>query len=1077
MNVVFADSLNDETLSDIVARDAVLWLTDPEPLAEPENTSIASLMRGPWRAVFVESTSSDLATALSQQTVNLENQHIGSSHVIASDPSSIVLQRRAQPVFFLNGLSDRKGAEGSSLSKNSALRRRFNMTARLRSLEPRRIVVLGAHPVAAITEIADLWDSEFRALITIVSVDPSTSKDVADCLAQATDLAAIHWITESARDFATVISSRLQELAEDARILVSAQLPGGQVFNVDLAQAEAQEQPLSDSCEFVRLRDTLPVSEQDLSLEEFRQFFARSEPAWRAYAAGLPWTPDRMPEQELLIGLRRQLTEPPGSVQVFSVVSEPGAGGTTQARSLAFTAAKAGFPPIFVKQHSDIPSALELANFLFRATQQLVETAGRSLMTDLGGPVWLLVLDVQHIGRGTEDFQRLCAELTRSGRRVAILTVVPSEAPLSLPDSIVHKELIYVGHDLEFDDVSSLGRHLNAYLRHFGGAKSADEWRNFWQAHRPDIDTGSASFWIALEFWLAGYLNLGESIQSWVLRQFKSLSAEAQVKKGLLEIAAFSVERRAIPERLLGDLQSPRLPWSIALGSGRREAPGLGLVQSDAVPYGRVWAIAHDVLARYLLNGVWNDRPLCEQLALAKTEDPVALRLSLIEGVSASVSMGESFAHPFAVALATHVLKLEERVGNAEFFPHWRRVLAILGRVPDSVRLNSRAFNHHVAISRRRITQGDLFQLTMDEKTSLLHQGVREVEFALEQIDATPDDESDLNLLNTLALLYQDLARLERGPVGNKEKLAHYLAKSEEVTNRALKENPNSPYVLETAAKNLLRQRLDMADESQRVEFAAKALSFVFQASRLDSAAFRRMSLGLLASEALRALRVPEAKAAVERLCELGSPYGYIAKAWRALPIADDDEATLLLDKIDPILAGEVVAVLNEAPERDWLLVRLQYDLIVIATPHDFQAQLRLLDELSTTRGYQLSLQQCLEQAVLLHIEGQHKAATEAYRKLRPRIKAAQVVVFVPPRLRWLLTPDKTLRATCTARVVDSVGDTRGMAKVTELSGTLAPFNAQEFDKARMAPNEQFKCQVTFAAMGPFLKPVISGHR
>jgi hypothetical protein len=292
-----------------------------------------------------------------------------------------------------------------------------------------------------------------------------------------------------------------------------------------------------------------------------------------------------------------------------------------------------------------------------------------------------------------------------------------------------------------------------------------------------------------------------------------------------------------------------------------------------------------------------------------------------------------------------------------------------------------------------------------------------------------------------------------------------------------LKENPNSSYVLETAAKNLLRQRLDLTDEGQKVEAAAKALSFVFQASRLDSAAFRRMSLGLLASEALRALRAPVAEAAVEKLCRMGSPYGYVAKAWRVLPVADDDEATLLLDSIDPALASTAAGVLNESPERDWLLIRLLYDLEVIAKPRDFPTQLRLLDELSATRGYQLSLQQSLERAVLLHIEGQHKAAVEEFRTLRPRIKAAQVVVFVPPRLRWLLTSDRSRHATCTARVVDSVGSARGMAKVTELGGTLAPFNSQEFDKIRMAPGEQFKCQVTFAAMGPFLKPTIGEAR
>ncbi|WP_124479405.1 hypothetical protein [Burkholderia stagnalis] len=1072
MNVAFAKSLSDQTLSDVVSREAVLWLTDQD-LADNDIEKISALANRSWRAIFVESTSDKLARALEGQDQE-QSTITNFRHVIASDPSSIVLQRRAQPVFFLNGRSDKSGIEGTSLSKGSTLRRRLNMIVRLRDIEPIRVVVLGESPVAATDELADLWYSEFRALLTVVCANRNASADVVGRLAEVTDLAAIEWVEQTTYDFAETVSVRIRELVDDTAILVSVQVPGGRVVNLDLTEAESQELPLSDACEFIRLRDTLPVSPQDLSLAEFQKFFARSEAVWRAYAAGLPWTPDLDLEKAFLSKLRRQLAEPPGSVQVLSVVSEPGAGGTTQARAFAFAAAKAGFPPIIVKQHSDTPSALELTNFMFRATQALSERLDETV-TDTGGPVWLIVLDVQHSGRGADDLQRLCAEFSRSGRRVAILKISRSQAPLSLPDAISHEEIAFVGHDLETNDVTELGAHLNTFLRYVDRAKTADEWQNFWRAHAPDIDVGFASFWVALEFWLAGYLDLGESIQSWLLRQFKNLPAEPQVKKALLEVAAFSIERRATPERLLGDLEVPRLPWSVVLESARENAPGLGLVQAEAVPYGRVCAITHDVLARYLVNAVWNDRLLCDDLNLEKEVDPVALRLALIERLSGRSAIGEAFAFSFAVALATDVLKLDERVGNAEFFPHWRKVLDILGKIPSSIRLNSRTFNHHVAISRRRITQDELFQLTPAEKRELLTQAVGEVEFALERIDASFDDETDLNLLNTLALLYQDLARVERGPDGDKEKLAAYLAKSEEITNRALKENPNSPYVLETAAKSLLRQLLDMADERRRVEAAAKALSFIFQASQLDSAASRRMSLGFLAGEALRALRAPEAEDAVEKLCQSGSPYGYVAKAWRALPITGDD--ALILDSVDSTTAATLAAQLNESPERDWLLVRLQYDLMVIATPNDFQGQLRLLDELSATRGYQLSLQQRLERAVLLYIEGQHKAASEEFRTLRPRIKEAHVVVSVPLRLRWMLAPDRSHRATCTARVADSVGAARGMAKVQELGNTLVPFNAQEFDKARMAPGEQFKCQVTFAAMGPFLKPLNVSHR
>jgi hypothetical protein len=45
------------------------------------------------------------------------------------------------------------------------------------------------------------------------------------------------------------------------------------------------------------------------------------------------------------------------------------------------------------------------------------------------------------------------------------------------------------------------------------------------------------------------------------------------------------------------------------------------------------------------------------------------------------------------------------------------------------------------------------------------------------------------------------------------------------------------------------------------------------------------------------------------------------------------------------------------------------------------------------------------------------------------------------------------------------------------LGGIQAPYTAQEFGKPRFAAGELFKCQVTFSAMGPFLKPAEIPHR
>lgn len=1079
MHVILTERFSDELISDVVARDCVLWLTTERFDNPDERDRLVQLTQGPWRAVFVETSCSEFASSLADQSQAISSTDAAGAftHVIASDPLALVLPRRAKPVFFLNGRTDRTDSESADLPRRGANRRRLNMTARLHDLEPRRVLVVGENPRRALEDLIDLWDTDVRSLLTIVTPNTVQQEEAATLLQDIIGLKVVHFISQPVSEFATAITARLDELATGSTgTLVAVQLPGGAIVNVDISTAELIEQPISDFCKFVCIQDTLPVSPEDLRDEEFRAFFTRGSSSWRPFSAGLPWMPNKTTERILLNALNQQLADPLGSVQVFSIVSEAGAGGTTLARTLAFSAARAGFPVLLVKQESNAPSALELTGFLFRAVTEVAKRVGPEGLRTMGEPVWLLVLDVQHGGRASDEIERLCGELIRSGRKVAVLKVTSTSSPMELPESIPHQELIFVQHEMESDDVADLGRHLNAFLHHYGKEKTSDEWIVFWRSHGPDLDLGIASFWVALEFWLTGFLELGESIQSWILKQFKALAEYPEVQRGILEIAALAVERRVTPERLLSPLKSPKLPWALALENARANSPGLGLVQGESFPYGRVWAVAHDVLARYLINGVWNDRLLCGELRIPYYDDSVALRLGMIAELSKRAAVGELFAKSFAVSLATNVLKLDEQYGNAEFFKHWRQVLAILEAIPQVVRLGSRSFNHHLAISRRRITQGDLFQIDDAEKKVLLQKAVKEVEFALDQIDVSQDDEPNLNLLNTLALVYQDLAELERKG-GNSIELARLLSKSDEITNRALKENPNSPYVLETAAKNLLRQGLTSQDASERVESASKALSYIFQASRLDSAFARRMKLGQLATQALKALRDNNAMAAIDSLCAQGSPYGYIAKAWCALPIEEGDEALLVLESIEPSSAAAAIQTLSASPERNWLLVRLMYDLQVIANPVDFLDQLRLLDELAATKGYQLSLQQVLERAVLLFIAGQHKQAADEFKWLRPRVKESQVVVFVPHRLRWLPTPDRAARAVCTAQVVDSSASARGMAKVRELGGAFAPFNPQEFGKSRMAPNEQFKCLVTFAAMGPFLKPVDLGHR
>jgi len=1071
MHILSETQIPQDIIGEILSRDAVLWLTDGVdlPTAAYENVGLLSIIK--WRALFIESTDAQLEKYIKDAEEHSQhNAYLGMGHLIFSDPSSITLQRNSKPIFFVNGLEGKSGPEGTALSATGKLRRKLNSIAQLPLLSPRRVLILGENPEEAVELLADLWSTDFRSLITIVSTNFEKKERIKELLEKNTGLQSISWIELGLSDFTKKLTAQIDSLADEKSLQVKIKLPRDTFKDLDLLLVDQAEQSIFDSCDVITKKDLLPVSPSDLSLEEFRAFFSSTDAKWRSYSAGVPWMPDAKAEKQMLSLLSSQLHDGQAYVQIFSIISESGAGGTTLAKTLSYAAAKAGFPTLIIKQLSDVPTALEITNFFYRAITKIEASEGGLIVEE---PVWVLVLDVQH-ATSNSDFDKFCNDLIRSGRKIAIIKVSASTSPLETTSNIKTTELIEKRLDLDDYDASHLGRHLNSFLRNYNKEKTDEEWKRFWNNHKPDIDTGYASFWIALEFWLGGHLELGESINSWILKQFKALDTTTEVKIAILEIAAFSVERKALPERVLGELKSPSLPWSYVLDECRRQAPGLGLIASRHGPSGDVWAVGHDLLARYLINAVWNDRIYSESLGLTQNKDPVELRLNLISSVVTSSNISNPDLIDFVISLAKKTLKLEERTGNPEFFPHWRKVISMLESIPDGIRKTSRAYNHHVSISRRRVTKEDFFSLSVNEKRELLLKTAKDVQFSLDMIDPRPEDESNLNLLNTLALTYQDLAQIEKLD-GHDEKLVmFYLDKSDDITERALKEAPNNRYVLETAAKNMLRNLYESSDSSKKIESAARALTYVFQATQLESAVMRRASLGNLAGEALKILKEPGAEYEVDRLCQRNITYGFLAKAWRLLPIDDLRDAPLALESISAETAEVAIAALKESPTRDWLIIRLQYDLEIISSPKSFQSQLLLLDELAGVSGYQLTLQQRLDRAVLLFMEGVPLAAENEFRYLRPKAKESQNPPYVPNRLRWLLNADKTKRAVCTARVIDGSSSTRISARVSELSGANVQFNPREFNKERMGTGEQFKCHVTFSAMGPFLKPVDS---
>ena len=1066
-------NLPDDALFDVLNRDAALWVSASIDHSQAGLEWLARLMLLPWKLVLCESSSDDLVSVLNDlaSESNALSLQRGFLHLIGADPATRQLPLRALPVYLLNGYdgaSDR--AESSRLTGMAAQRRRLNMIERLQSAAPKRVIWVGENLLPVMVQVEELWHSDFRSLLTFVTPMEGSAEELEKHFESLADLSSISVVSASIKDFAQDVVDRTSVLLPDASVVLRIRDGEGRISEVDVTQAELPEQPIIEHFEIIRSRDLRRLTESDLTIDDLDNFFGRENHSWRPFAAGLPWVHDSSCSKRLFNALEACARDGQDANKVLYVISEPGAGGTTLARRLAFEAALAGYPTIIAKPHVYEPDSTEVVSFLnrVRAIIAAKEAVSGTDMpdSDMKDTPWLLVFDRDQWDGQEQQIGNFLSEVSRSGRSVLVLKVLGQFVPEGIPPG---HEIASLTHELDRDQVIRLGTHLNKYLKPFGRGKKESEWERFWEQHKPDIDTSIAAFWVTLDFWLRGLIDLGESVQGWLLNQFKQGPFGNDVRTILLEIAALTIERRSVPEHLLRLPESTLQPLSVVLENIRMEFPALALIR-QMTSDGRFWAIAHDVLGRYLINACYHDRPLMKSLGLQNIQSPTELRLHLIGCLTRRTEIGESRFHLYAVQFAVKTLKLDEE-GNAEFFQFWREVLDILEAFPQSVRDTSRAFNHHVAISRRRVAKSELFDCSVNEKRSQIQKAINQIEFAL-RLDEVYGGESNLNLYNSLALAYQDMAALELTEGGNPESVAALRAKANEATLNALRESPMNSYVLETAAKNLIQQA--RLDNSVKISSAAESLGYVFQAAKLESSSSRQFQLGRLANEALVLLRGADAGPEIEKMRAAGNAMGFLAAAWLELTRGQTHIGTASEDEFSEADAKRALDVLAVAP-RHWLVVRLQYDIVCFLAPGAFEDQLQLLDELISMAAYRLPMQLRLNRAILLHIVGRHSDANLTFRELRGDIKAGNEMVTVPENLRWLVGKDGISRRVCLARVVDNIGY-RPTAQVTELKNAQVPFIPQDFGGKRMPPGMSFKCHITFGAMGPFIKPPVQPH-
>lgn len=1059
-------NLPDTLVSALSGREATLWLH-----RIPGNLDIdqvAAFVALPWRDVFVGECPEQLIAALSQNDAPDLVRRRGYLQLIQTDPTLVSLPPRSLPVYLLD-------PPANSESDFDKLIRRMAMLGALRRSGVRQLLIISDEDASAPPELADMVDASFHPFITFCS-STEAGELAASSWASADPAGSIvQLIQKSPADIIQAIAARYAEVYPSESAIVRIRRADGTTGLVDLTEVDDVERPILSAFDLIQERDLAVVAPEDLSEEEFIGFFEGGQASWRAYAAGVPWRTNRTSTSEFNRLLRRLDTVGSPENRIAYISSEPGAGGSTTARMMAFDAAQAGYPTLVAKPIPFVPDPLPIAGFLTRAHQAALAALGDQLATpgerQLYETPWVIVFDRVHFDRREGELRHFLNELTKSGRPAVVLFVTGPLKPLAFYDDVA-KEVATPSHFLSSDDVVSLGRHLNIYLRVFNKARRPEAWTEFYRDHSVEQMHTVAAFWIALSFWLRSSRDLTGSIQDWVYNAFLSHGGTAALRCAIIEIAALSSERLPLNEALL-PASDNEWPLSLRLEDHRPNLSALGLmrVKSDGDQY---WGLAHDILGRLLLNALFYDFATRTELGLGEARDAEHLRFLVLKRIAVKSAMAEMRHRALAEQYATTIFKIDPDHGARVFAPIWREVLAALDEMPQLLRDTSRVFRHHTAVSRRRIAALDsrLYGVTLRDRIQLLERAVEDIRYALTSIDRAPGEEPDLNLYNSLANAYLNLADALASNHAPQERVDALRQLANEATHRAYSDNPTNPWVIETHIKNLLSIAKSQPEEA--ADSSLQALLVVYDALRMSDPDLRAAELGRLGEAALTMLF--EHTPTMDSSTDLRSPLDVLIATWHVLSRAGANALDETLAQLPPAAAAEALSILSDPAGRgDAHVLRLRYGILSASQPLAFADRLGLVENLQATDS-RLSPQLRLEYALLLYQVGRAVEGDRVFRGLRALWRDGEHFVRVPEPLNWLREGENEELRTVQAHVGSDQGF-RPTARVSEFGNAAVPFRPEEFGVRDMRPGTGFRAHVSFGHNGPFLRPTTAGPR
>ncbi len=1081
VKLIELSDIHERLMTNIDTREAALWIHSlPHTLEESDE--INKFLGLPWRLVLAENISNSIIKKLNAaESVNdPSTRKRGFIQIISTNPTNMELPHKCLPIYLLNGL------DNSVKNSFEDRLRKMMMLEKLRSSGVRELLYISNSADDNFNELKELWHSGLRCSLTFSS-DFKESPQIFEKLIQdLDDIKAANFLLPSTREVMQKILNSYNEVYPSSRRIIRIKDKSNVLSKIDITELDDPERPILDWYSLIEEKDLAHLMPDELSEEDFIDFFRNPQQSWKPYSAGLPWLKD----MQFLINLKECLTRlDHNGVEencIAYISAEPGAGGTTLVRMLAWECARAGYPVLIAKPLPFIPDALPVVNMLTkvnRKTEAFINNttadknhSNHSKSTDLSKfsaykkyeTPWVIVFDSVHWHSRSKELEQFRNEIIKSGRPVCILMVTDTLMKLPFLNTSVFNRIAELNHAITADEAKSLGKHLNKYLKVHGKERSDSQWEKFHNEHSIRLIDGLTAFWVTLSFWIQGQYDLSESIQEWMFRNFKNKVKELDQQNAILEIAALSSEREPTPVKLLTTSEGS-WPVSLKLEDDRAELSALGLIsftQNDL----KYFSLTHDILGRLLINALFYDKEKLKELCFDDAKDAEHLRFLILRKISQKPELGEVYFRTLGEDFSKSIFKIDPDHGHANFTFLWHEVLEALNAMPKPLRDSSRVFRHHMAISKRRVSKLDnqLFGISNLQKRELLLSAVDDLKYALEYIDPSDNSEPDIHLYNSLANAYLDLGKIEQSLGASSERILELRGLANDATNKAYRDSPNNRFVIETFVKNLLDEA-SISQSETAIEHCILALGTLYSALNNESAIYRNSQLASMADEAINILfqHVPVNRSTKPPT----TPLDLLIAAWAIFKNEKDGTSVMDLTQLSMEQRTKALKLLsNDVGKGNMQVLRLRYDLICIDYPNAFKQQLELVEQLQIT-DYKLAPQLTLEYAILLYLNGRYTEGGEIFKNLRRKLRENELFVQVPERLHWLRSDsDGTL--IIVHAIVGSSDTFRPMALVKEFRNQPVPFRMAEFGIKEIKTREALTCYVSFGHNGPFLRPV-----